>query len=447
VCEDVLRHRAIWKSFEDPRLLLCVALGFASGLPLKLALSIVGLWLATEGLDIQTIGLFSLVGAPYTFKFLWAPLLDRGRLPWLTARLGLRRSWLLVSQVALVLAISGLGLTNPVQAVWWTATVTLLVTVLSATQDIALDAWRVETFTPQEQGNAAAATVLGYRVGMLWGAAFMLRMVSGLESWSGLDGLLQSLRQVAGSESYGAWNLTWLAMGLSMLVGVVATLLAKEPHREVDGERVSLLRSLTGPATALANLPAAGWVLVFVFAYKLSDVLAGAMVSPFLVAMGYTLVQIADVRDVLGLLASIGGAIAGGAVVAWWGVQRTLVVGGIAMMVSNLAFAGLVLVPGSVPALAGAIVFENLSSGIATAAFVAYLSSLCTPGYAATQYAWLTSLASLARTVLGSFTGWMAASMGWGLFFCATTVASLPALWLIFLIERKKVRAIDYQNS
>jgi PAT family beta-lactamase induction signal transducer AmpG len=171
------------------------------------------------------------------------------------------------------------------------------------------------------------------------------------------------------------------------------------------------------------------------------------MVSPFLVAMGYTLVQIADVRDVLGLLASIGGAIAGGAVVAWWGVQRTLVVGGIAMMVSNLAFAGLVLVPGSVPALAGAIVFENLSSGIATAAFVAYLSSLCTPGYAATQYAWLTSLASLARTVLGSFTGWMAASMGWGLFFCATTVASLPALWLIFLIERKKVRAIDYQNS
>jgi PAT family beta-lactamase induction signal transducer AmpG len=447
VCEDVLRHRAIWKSFEDPRLLLCVALGFASGLPLKLALSIVGLWLATEGLDIQTIGLFSLVGAPYTFKFLWAPLLDRGRLPWLTARLGLRRSWLLVSQLALVLAISGLGLTNPVQAVWWTATVTLLVTVLSATQDIALDAWRVETFTPQEQGNAAAATVLGYRVGMLWGAAFMLRMVSGLESWSGLDGLLQSLRQVAGSESYGAWNLTWLAMGLSMLVGVVATLLAKEPHREVDGERVSLLRSLTGPATALANLPAAGWVLVFVFAYKLSDVLAGAMVSPFLVAMGYTLVQIADVRDVLGLLASIGGAIAGGAVVAWWGVQRTLVVGGIAMMVSNLAFAGLVLVPGSVPALAGAIVFENLSSGIATAAFVAYLSSLCTPGYAATQYAWLTSLASLARTVLGSFTGWMAASMGWGLFFCATTVASLPALWLIFLIERKKVRAIDYQNS
>ena len=424
-----------------------MALGFASGLPLKLALSIVGLWLATEGLDIQTIGLFSLVGAPYTFKFLWAPLLDRGRLPWLTARLGLRRSWLLVSQVALVLAISGLGLTNPVQAVWWTATVTLLVTVLSATQDIALDAWRVETFTPQEQGNAAAATVLGYRVGMLWGAAFMLRMVSGLESWSGLDGLLQSLRQVAGSESYGAWNLTWLAMGLSMLVGVVATLLAKEPHREVDGERVSLLRSLTGPATALANLPAAGWVLVFVFAYKLSDVLAGAMVSPFLVAMGYTLVQIADVRDVLGLLASIGGAIAGGAVVAWWGVQRTLVVGGIAMMVSNLAFAGLVLVPGSVPALAGAIVFENLSSGIATAAFVAYLSSLCTPGYAATQYAWLTSLASLARTVLGSFTGWMAASMGWGLFFCATTVASLPALWLIFLIERKKVRAIDYQNS
>ena len=424
-----------------------MALGFASGLPLKLALSIVGLWLATEGLDIQTIGLFSLVGAPYTFKFLWAPLLDRGRLPWLTARLGLRRSWLLVSQLALVLAISGLGLTNPVQAVWWTATVTLLVTVLSATQDIALDAWRVETFTPQEQGNAAAATVLGYRVGMLWGAAFMLRMVSGLESWSGLDGLLQSLRQVAGSESYGAWNLTWLAMGLSMLVGVVATLLAKEPHREVDGERVSLLRSLTGPATALANLPAAGWVLVFVFAYKLSDVLAGAMVSPFLVAMGYTLVQIADVRDVLGLLASIGGAIAGGAVVAWWGVQRTLVVGGIAMMVSNLAFAGLVLVPGSVPALAGAIVFENLSSGIATAAFVAYLSSLCTPGYAATQYAWLTSLASLARTVLGSFTGWMAASMGWGLFFCATTVASLPALWLIFLIERKKVRAIDYQNS
>lgn len=323
-----------------------------------------------------------------------------------------------------------------------TALLTLTLTTLSATQDVAVDAWRVETFDTLDQGSASAATVLGYRLGMLWGAAFMLRMVSGLEAWPAFSAWLNGLGLPAGPGGFNAWNATWVMMGWSMVVGVVATLVAQEPQRESTGPPGPFWESIIGPARSIAQIPSWGLVLLFVFSYKLSDVLAGTLVSPFLVESGYTLIQIADVRDVLGLLASIGGAVLGGILVRVLGTRTTLVVGAIAMMVSNLAFAALLLVPGSVPGLAVVIVFENLSGGAATSAFVAYLAGLCSPQFAATQYAWLTSLAALARTLLGSTTGAMVAAIGWGPFFCVTAVASVPALAILLAIERNRPEPI-----
>jgi PAT family beta-lactamase induction signal transducer AmpG len=443
----VVRHFNFKQYFTDTRLLLCVFLGFSSGLPLKLAIGIVGLWLAREGVDIQTIGLFSVVSAPYTFKFAWAPMLDRWSIPWLGRRLGRRRSWMLVTQVLLIAAISGLGLTRPTISVMSTALITLALTTFSATQDVAVDAWRVETFETKDQGSASAATVLGYRLGMLWGAAFMLRMVSGLEAWPAFNDLLASYGLATGEGGFNAWNATWFMMGWSMLVGVAATLVAREPEHEARDETGPFWESIIGPARSIAAIPSWGFVLLFVFSYKLSDVLAGTLISPFLVESGYTLIQIADVRDVLGLVASIGGAVLGGILVTMLGTRTTLVVGAIAMMVSNLAFAALLLVPGSVPGLAIVIVFENLSGGAATSAFVAYLASLCSPKFAATQYAWLTSLAALARTLLGSTTGKIVAAVGWGPFFCATAVASVPALAFLWAIEKNRPRSITVEPN
>ena len=459
--------------YADFRMLVCVALGFASGLPLKLMLGSLTHWMAETGVDIRTIGLFGSVAAPYSFKFLWAPLLDRVPIPVLSRVLGLRRSWMLLTQLLLIPAIAALGLTTPLTAALPVAMIALLVTTLSATQDIALDAWRVETFRGDEQGAAAASVVFGYRLGVLWGAAGMLRIVTAVENrpW-----LTLWRHDWHGEQSYpwavmiDPWNVTWPIMALSLVVGIAATLMAGRGHAPTDAQKSdapyadsqagavpssnggalrdhrpanggrlrNMVEIVVAPARGLMQLPNWGWILAFVFLYKLTDVLAGMLTTPYLLDVGYTRLQLANVRDVLGLIAALVGAVLGGMLVRWLGVRAALVVGAVIMVVSNLGFAALEWTGPSVPALMVVISFENLAGSAAASAFVAYLSGLCDPRYAAAQYAWLTSIAALARTVFGSSTGFMQAALGWPVFFLVTAAAGLPTFALLWVMERRK---------
>jgi MFS transporter, PAT family, beta-lactamase induction signal transducer AmpG len=459
--------------YADFRMLVCVALGFASGLPLKLMLGSLTHWMAETGVDIRTIGLFGSVAAPYSFKFLWAPLLDRLPIPVLSRTLGLRRSWMLLTQLLLIPAIAALGLTTPLTAALPVAMIALVVTTLSATQDIALDAWRVETFSREEQGAAAASTVFGYRMGVLWGAAGMLRIVTAVENRPWLSLWRHDWH---GEQAYpwavmlDPWNITWPIMALSLVVGIAATLMAGRGHAPTDAQKSdapyadsqagavpvsgdgglrdhrpanggrlrNMLEIVVAPARGLMQLPNWGWILAFVFLYKLTDVLAGMLTTPYLLDVGYTRLQLANVRDVLGLIAALVGAVLGGTLVRWLGVRTALVVGAVIMVVSNLGFAALEWTGPSVPALMVVISFENLAGSAAASAFVAYLSGLCDPRYAAAQYAWLTSIAALARTVFGSSTGYMQAALGWPVFFLVTAAAGLPTFALLWVMERRK---------
>jgi PAT family beta-lactamase induction signal transducer AmpG len=423
--------------YGQPAMLVIAVLGFTSGLPLKLALGTVTLWMAEAGVNVQTIAVLSLVSLPYATNFLWAPLVDGVRLPWLYGRLGPRRSWMVVTQLLLAGAISGLAWMSPGEDPWRLGGLALVVTLLSATYDISLDAWRVERFAVEDQGAAAAAQVFGYRMGMLWGAAGMLRIVTAMEDpgplLRGLQGLLRAL---PGLEAPDAWQSTWPMMGASMLVGVVTALGAgggagAGPLRE----RARGLAAWSQPVRALMQRPRWGVLLLVVFAYKLSDVLAGTLVSPYLVQVGFHRMQLANARDVVGLVAALAGAALGGWMVRVWGVHRMLVWGCVAMMVSNLAFSALWWTGPSTFWLGVVIAIENSASAAATAGFVAWLSGLCDPRWAATQYALLTSIAALARTLLGASTGWMATALGWPLFFAMTALASLPALLLLRLVR------------
>jgi PAT family beta-lactamase induction signal transducer AmpG len=409
--------------YLDRRMIVILLMGFSSGLPLLLSSATLSYWLAKVGVDKTAIGLFALVGAPYTFKFLWAPIVDQLRLPVLTRLLGRRRGWALLTQIGLVIAILGMAATDPAVEPWWTALAALAIAFCSATQDIAVDAYRIEILSEREQGAGAAATQAGYRGGLIVAGALA----------------------IAASDWVG-WPVIFAGLAAAVGVGMLAVLIAPEPTppsdwraaaREPIGRQIrhAVITPLFEFFTR-SGVTAALVVLGFVFFYKFGDAIGGVMANPFYVEMGFSGAEIAAASKVFGVAASLLGAIAGGALVARLGLFRALLLGGVAQALTNLLFAWLATRGHDFPGLFLAIGADNFAGGLGSAAFVAYLSSLCNTAFTGTQYALLTSFMAAGRTVLAAGSGWLATILSWAPFFAVTTLLAVPGLLLLFWLTR-----------
>jgi PAT family beta-lactamase induction signal transducer AmpG len=405
--------------YREPRLLAILLMGFASGLPLALTGATLGVWLAEAGLSLTAIGLFALVGTAYNFKFVWSPVIDRLPLPVLTRLLGRRRSWAVFIQALLGLAIFGLGFADPRVDPWWTAFGAVAVAFLSASQDIVIDAYRVELLEEREQAAGAAATQVGYRFGILASGAGALYLAT-----------------------FFGWQTTFAVMGCLMGVGIATVLMTREPERSAavapprKGLAAWLQDAVVAPFADFVTRPNWSLILVFVVLYKLGDALAGTVSSPFYVAMGFSKIEIANVSKIFGVVSTLVGVALGGIVTYRLGLLRGLMVCGVLQMLSNLMFAIQAVVGYDIPMLMATIAVENVTGGMGSAAFVAYLSSLCSVSYTATQYALLSSLAATARTMLSSSGGWLAETLGWVPFFGLTVLAAVPGLLLLVWISR-----------
>ena len=375
-----------------PRVLIVLLLGFSSGLPLALSGETLTVWMADNGVDIGTIGLFALVSLPYTIKFLWAPIVDALHVPWLTQRLGRRRGWLVATQLLLMAAILFLGTRDPVGAPLAVALGAALVAFVSATQDIVIDAYRVESLPTDEQAAGMASYVAAYRVGQLVSVAGLI----GLAAW--LEG--HSLGKAV------VWPIAFAVAAALVVVGLIAVLLAREPEdgdarteAETRADAITrVFRTAWGAFADFLTRDVAIVVLIFVVFYKMCDALAGRMTAPFVLELGYDKGAYAAIVKGVGFAAAlVGGGLVGGAIARTMPLAGALWLGAILQMASNLVFVWLYFQPVSNWALSAAILVENFAGGIGTVVFVAYLSALCrNPLHTATQYALLTALALLA---------------------------------------------------
>ncbi len=413
--------------YRRPRLVAVLLMGFSSGLPLALTFATLSFRLAEIGVSRTAIGLFALVGVPYSVKFLWSPLIDRMPIPGLSRRLGRRRGWALAIQPVLALAILALGVVDPRSAPGLTALFALAVAFLSASQDIVIDAYRIELLRPEEQGAGAAATQWGYRFGMLAASAGALY-----------------------AASFGGWRFAYGLMAALMLVGMVTVWLTPEPDGVAAPEALPgaaaarlaawLRRAVLDPFGDMLTREGALVILAFVILYKFGDALAGTMSNPLYVSLGFTKVELANIGKIYGFAASLGGLALGGVVVLRLGVMRALFLCGVLQMLSNLMYAAQVAAGHNLVALALTIGVENLTGGMGSAAFVAYLSGLCNIAFTATQYALLSSLAAVGRTTLSASGGAIADALGWTPFFLLSTAACLPGLALLLWIMRGENR-------
>lgn len=445
--------------YLTPRMLLLTVLGFSSGLPILLVFSTLSVWLTEVGVDKSTVGAFALASTPYTFKFLWAPLVDQLRLPRLSGWLGRRRSWMLLSQLALAGLLIALAASNPFgvrRSVGWvefsaslgvrtTALLALAVAALSATQDIVLDAYRVEVLDRSEQAAGSAVFVFGYRLGMLFAGAGALYLSTYFENGGGMFGLRGLVTGLGIRPT--PWALTYICMAMTMGVGMIATLLAPEKPLVRDERPAGTFveaavdvfeRAVVGPLRAfVTRRPSGLWalVLLFVLLFKLSDALAAVLRNPFLIDIGFQKTQIANIAQTYGMVASIVGALLGGWLVKAAGLKRSLWLSLVLMIVSNLLFAAQSQLGADAGFLVATITVENLTGGFGTAAFVAYLSLLCDVRFTATQYALLTSLSSVGRTMVGASTGFYADTYGWTSFFVMTAIAGIPALAVLGILH------------
>ena len=417
------------KVYTQPARLRMLALGFSAGLPLLLVLGTLSFWLREAGIDRTTIGYLSWVGLAYAFKWVWAPLVDRLPLPGLTRRLGRRRSWLLLSQLLIAAGLLGMASQNPQLALTpmvWSA---LVVAFGSATQDIALDAYRIESASMQEQAALAATYQTGYRLAMIWAGAGVL-WVATLAQGAQLGYAVR------------AWQVAYSVMAACMVVGIVTVLLSPEPQpRPLPPSRSVqewLHSALVAPfADFIARYRwQAALVLGLIAVYRISDVVMGIMANPFYVDMGYTKAQVAAVTKIYGVLMTLLGAFVGGAMAMRWGVMRVLMLGALLSASSNLLFAWLA---GQAPTTVGltlVVSADNLAGGIASAAFIAYLSSLTNVQYSATQYALFSSMMLLAPKWLAGFSGQFVDAYGYSPFFISTAALGLPVLVLVALAAR-----------
>ncbi|MGE5546633.1 MAG: AmpG family muropeptide MFS transporter [Solirubrobacterales bacterium] len=425
--------------YLDRRVLMVLLLGFSSGLPLLLTFSTLSAWLKSEGISRTAIGLFALVGTPYALKFLWSPLIDRLPLPVVTRLLGRRRGWGLVIQAALIACILALGAVDPTREIGLMAALAVAVAFLSASQDIVIDAYRVEILPPELQGPGAGAVQTGYRIAMLAAGAGALYTAS----------------------SFG-WFAAYATMAALLGVGMLVFVFGPEPAVRVSAATVERERKaaeflearphLSGPLAKVAAwlhgavicpfadfMTRKGWlaVLVFVIGYKLGEAMAGAMANTLYVELGFSLDEIATVSKVFGFGATVAGGLIGGALVARLGVMRALLLFGILQSLGNLFYVLQATAGHNVYALALCVAAENLTAGMAGSALVAYISGLCNVAYTATQYALLSSLTAVGRTLFASASGKLADMLGWVDFFLLTTVVTLPALALLLWMTRR----------
>jgi PAT family beta-lactamase induction signal transducer AmpG len=410
------------------RVFLILLLGFSCGLPLLLVYGTLSAWLHDEGVSLTVIGWFSVASSAYALKFLWAPLVDRCPLPVLTRLLGQRRSWLVTAQLCVMASILMLGGTDPAADLAWTALWAVVLAFSSATQDIVVDAYRIEILDEGRMGAGAANYVVGYRI-----ATFA----------SGAGALVIA--------DQSGWFSAYAVMAALVGVGIVATLLGPEPVRREE------LRINAGPGRAAALidiLKRAVWmpfaefmarqnwaaILLFIALYKYGDALLGVMANPFYLDIGFTKTEVGLVTKGFGLAATLVGGIVGGAVVARYGTLRALMFGGILQAASNGVFALQAWIGPELPMLFVTIGIENLTGGIGTIAFVAYLSGLCNIAYTATQFALLSSLMALTRTVLASGGGWLADHIDWVSYFLLTGLAAIPGLVMLLWLMKKSPR-------
>jgi PAT family beta-lactamase induction signal transducer AmpG len=412
--------------YREPRMLAVLFMGFSSGLPLPLTFGTLSFWLAETGISRTSIGLFALIGISYSFKFVWSPFIDRLPLPWITRSSGRRRGWALTLQALLAVAILALGFADPRTEPGLVALCAVIVAFLSASQDIVIDAYRIELLKPEEQGAGAAATQWGYRFGMIASSAGALFIAE-----------------------FGGWSLAFTVMAGLMGVGMLTVWLTPEPAGSdaalapMPGETASaraiawIERAVIAPFADFMTRP--GWIaiLVFVVLYKFGDALAGVMANPFYVAMGFTKLEVASISKVFGVAATLAGLAVGGAMVYRLGMYQALLACGVLQAVSNLMYALQSVVGHDVAMLTVTIGIENFTGGMGSAAFVAYLSSLCNVAFTATQYALLSSLATVGRTTLSASGGWLSDHLDWVAFFSLTTAAAIPGILMVLWLMRK----------
>lgn len=407
-------------AFGSRKMALLLALGFASGLPLALTAGTLQAWLAAEDVDIVAIGWFALVGQPYTYKFLWAPLMDRYAPPFL----GRRRGWLLITQAALLAAIAFMGALSPRDSAWLLGGVALLVAFLSASQDIVFDALRTDSLEREERGAGAAVSVLGYRVAMLVSGAGALILAD--------QGL--------------GWHATyWLMAGL-MALGMGATWFVLEPEPRGTAPR-TLDEAVVKPFAEFLSRQGALALLALVVLYKLGDAFAGNLTTTFLLrGPGFSLTEVGAINKGFGLAATILGALAGGALMAKMRLYRALLVFGLLQALTNLGFMVLASAGKSYPLMVAVVGMENLCGGMGTAAYVALLMALCDRRFSATQYALLSALSAVGRVYVGPAAGYMVAAAGWTQFFLFTFLIALPGLALLVWL-RERVNALDQSTA
>ena len=436
------RTQSFWATarvYRERRVVFILLLGFSSGLPLLLVYSTLSAWLKEAGISLTAIGLFSWASTAYAIKFLWSPLVDRLPLPVLTRALGQRRSWLIVAQILVVVCMLGLGATNPAENISATALWAVLLAFASATQDIVIDAYRVESLPEDRQGAGAATYTFGYRLAMLAAGAGAL-----------------IIADVSG------WFTAYAVMASLMAIGLMTALISPEPARHNMEESLNREQQITRVVSRLTRWPERSrrfaaetyaavvcpfadfmtrrhWVMILLFValYKYGDALLGVMANPFYLDIGFSKSEIAVISKFYGLAMTITGGLFGGVLAARYGILKTLLIGGIAQALSNLAFAAQAYVGYSLPMLAVTISIENFTGGIATIAFIAYLSSLCNVAYTATQFALLSSLMAFARTIFASGGGWLADQMNWVSYFLLTTVAAVPGLVLLLWLMKQ----------
>jgi PAT family beta-lactamase induction signal transducer AmpG len=420
--------------FRSRRIAVMVFAGFSSGLPLALTGGTLQAWMTVAGVDLRTIGVFALVGLPYTLKFFWSPLMDRFVPPWM----GRRRGWMFLTQAALLLGIAAMAFGNPGAAPWALGVSALLVAFLSASQDIVIDAYRTDVLREPERGLGAAVFVTGYRIAMLVSGALALIF----------------------SEQIG-WRNTYLLMASLMAVGIVTTLFGPEPEIRVTPPKSlqeavvgplrefffrfgsepeiraiapkSLTESITGLLRCCYSYRTAAALLLLIVLYKLGDAYAGTLTTAFLIrGVGFSPTEVGTINKGFGLISLIAGAMFGGTLMVRLGLYRSLLIFGILQAVSNLSFMVLSWVGKSYAMLVFTVGFENVCGGMGTSAFVALLMAMCDHRYTATQYALLSSLAALGRIFVAPTSGYVVESVGWGVFFFFTAVTALPGLWMLW---------------
>ena len=385
-------------------MLVAFVMGFACGLPLLLTISVLQAWMKDEGVDLTVIGMMALVGLPYTLKFLWAPFLDRFSLP----LLGRRRGWMLFAQIALMISIASLGQSDPVQNPWLLAFAAFLVTFFSASQDIVVDAYRREDLADEELGLGSSLYVNGYRVGML--------LASG-------GGLIMA--------DYMDFSMVYLILAGCMLPGLITTLLTPEPEIPA-GTPKTMREAVVDPLVEYFSRKGALWILAFILLYKIGDTMASAMTIPFYLDIGFSKSEIGAVVKMFGFWATIAGGLAGGIMMIRIGITRSLWVFGFLQAISTAGFALLANVGYSIPLLSSVIAFENLSSGMGTAAYVAFMASITNKKFTATQYALLTSLMGIPRVLASAPTGFLVKNVGWETFFIICALIAIPGMLLLF---------------